>query len=129
MYYFILISHILLSIIVIPLVLTSYTRAISQNLFPQEDFKNNLSSLVVCSCNWGYCLFNDFTILLMISYFQCSMCKAVLESGADQQVAESLNDGIVYLMAIPYILVALIGFLIYYKFLERLNFFYLCYYV
>ena len=55
----------------------------------------------------------------MISNFQCSMCKAVLESGADQQVAESLNDGIVYLMAIPYILVALIGFLIYYKFFRK----------
>ena len=55
----------------------------------------------------------------MICYFQCSMCKAVLESGADQQVAESLNDGIVYLMAIPYILVALIGFLIYYKFFRK----------
>ena len=31
------------------------------------------------------------------------MCKAVLESGADQQVAESLNEGIAYLAAIPYI--------------------------
>ena len=41
--------------------------------------------------------------------FQCSMCKAVLESGADQKVAESLNDGIVYLMAIPYLLVAFVG--------------------
>ena len=29
------------------------------------------------------------------------MCKAVLESGADQQTAESLNDGIAYLAAIP----------------------------
>ena len=75
--------------------------------------------MVVRSNNWRYCLLNDFTILLMFSYFQCSMCKAVLESGADQQVAESLNDGIVYLMAIPYILVALIGFLIYYKFFRK----------
>ena len=55
----------------------------------------------------------------MYTVFQCSMCKAVLESGADQKVAESLNDGIVYLMAIPYILVALIGFLIYYKFFRK----------
>ena len=35
------------------------------------------------------------------------MCKAVLESGADQQVAESLNEGIAYLAAIPYILAGL----------------------
>mgnify|MGYP007080499678 CR=1 FL=1 len=55
---------------------------------------------------------------MIFNFFQCSMCKAVLESGADEKVAESLNDGIVYLMAIPYILVALIGFLIYYKFLQ-----------
>ena len=56
---------------------------------------------------------------LNYTIFQCSMCKAVLESGADQKVAESLNDGIVYLMAIPYVLVALIGFLIYYKFFRK----------
>ena len=52
------------------------------------------------------------------------MCKAVLESGADEKVAESLNIGIVYLMAIPYILVALIGVLIYFKFLKNLIFFF-----
>ena len=56
---------------------------------------------------------------MIFNFFQCSMCKAVLESGADEKVAESLNDGIVYLMAIPYVLVALIGFLIYYKFFRK----------
>tara|TARA_B100001093_G_scaffold263664_1_gene252066 strand:+ start:3052 stop:3204 length:153 start_codon:yes stop_codon:yes gene_type:complete len=44
------------------------------------------------------------------------MCKAVLESGADQQVAESLNDGIAYLAAIPYVLTAVIIFVLYRKF-------------
>ena len=49
----------------------------------------------------------------MIYYsIQCSMCKAVLESGADQQVAESLNEGIAYLAAIPYILAGLSIFII-----------------
>ena len=42
------------------------------------------------------------------------MCKAVLESGADQQTAESLNDGIAYLAAIPYIL-AVVTIIILYK--------------
>ncbi len=56
---------------------------------------------------------------MIISLIQCSMCKAVLESGADEKVAESLNDGIVYLMAIPYILIALIGILIYYRFFKK----------
>lgn len=56
---------------------------------------------------------------MIISLIQCSMCKAVLDSGADEKVAESLNDGIVYLMAIPYILIALIGILIYYRFFKK----------
>ena len=44
---------------------------------------------------------------------QCAMCRAVLESEEGQTTAEGVNDGIVYLMAIPYILVAGIGFIIY----------------
>ncbi|GFZ90270.1 hypothetical protein GCM10011531_22320 [Aquaticitalea lipolytica] len=44
------------------------------------------------------------------------MCRAVLESEEGQTTAEGVNDGIIYLMAIPYILVASIGFLIYWKF-------------
>ena len=44
------------------------------------------------------------------------MCRAVLESGEDQSAAEGINDGIVFLMAVPYILVAVIGFVIYKKF-------------
>ena len=53
----------------------------------------------------------------MIFYnIQCSMCKAVLESGADQQVAESINDGIAYLAAIPYILTGLTIYILYRKF-------------
>jgi len=40
------------------------------------------------------------------------MCKAVVESG-DADMAEGLNTGIIYLMAFPYILVGLAGFLFY----------------
>ena len=47
---------------------------------------------------------------------QCSMCRAVLESGADAKMAEQLNDGIVYLMIMPYLLVGMIGFIVYRKF-------------
>ena len=46
---------------------------------------------------------------------QCAMCRAVLESEEGQSTAEGVNDGIVYLMAIPYILVAGIIFFIYKK--------------
>ena len=51
--------------------------------------------------------------------FQCAMCRAVLESGADQRTAESLNDGIVYLMVIPYILVAVTLYFLYSKFFKK----------
>ncbi|WP_394334123.1 hypothetical protein [Kordia jejudonensis] len=41
------------------------------------------------------------------------MCRAVLESESDPSQAKGINNGIVYLMAIPYILVATLGFFIY----------------
>lgn len=50
---------------------------------------------------------------------QCAMCRAVLESEEGQSTAQGVNDGIVYLMAIPYILVGGIGFLIYWKYLRQ----------
>ena len=50
---------------------------------------------------------------------QCAMCRAVLESGADQKTAESLNDGIVYLMIIPYVLGGLTLYFLYLKFFKK----------
>lgn len=46
---------------------------------------------------------------------QCAMCRAVLESGGNTDVAEGVNNGIVYLMAIPYILIAGLFYFIYKK--------------
>ncbi|SDR67297.1 hypothetical protein SAMN04515667_0195 [Formosa sp. Hel1_31_208] len=50
---------------------------------------------------------------------QCAMCRAVLESEEGQTTAEGVNDGIMYLMAIPYLLVGSVGFLIYWNFFRR----------
>ncbi|WP_093025250.1 hypothetical protein [Pustulibacterium marinum] len=47
---------------------------------------------------------------------QCAMCRAVLENGDDTSQAEAINNGIVYLMAVPYVLVAGVVFIIYRKF-------------
>ncbi len=47
---------------------------------------------------------------------QCAMCRAVLESEEGQSAAQGINDGIVYLMAIPYILIGGLGYFIYRKF-------------
>lgn len=44
---------------------------------------------------------------------QCAMCRAVLETSADAETAKSLNDGIVYLMVVPYILVGIVGYFVY----------------
>lgn len=46
---------------------------------------------------------------------QCAMCRAVLESEEGQGTAKGINDGILYLMIIPYILIGGIGFFIYKK--------------
>lgn len=55
-----------------------------------------------------------FMVLLPeIASAQCSMCRAVLESDTDQSAAKGINDGILYLMAFPYILIGGIGYFIY----------------
>lgn len=52
-------------------------------------------------------------LLLFISsdvvYGQCSMCRAVLQSEEGQATAKGINNGILYLMAIPYLLVGVVG--------------------
>ena len=40
---------------------------------------------------------------------QCSMCRAVIESEEGQKTAKGINNGILYLMAIPYLLVGIVG--------------------
>ena len=41
------------------------------------------------------------------------MCRAVLENEAGQTTAKGVNDGIVYLMLIPYVLIGSLAFFIY----------------
>jgi len=47
------------------------------------------------------------------SYAQCAMCRAALNGDENKGQAAAVNDGIVYLMVIPYILVGLLGIYIY----------------
>jgi len=44
---------------------------------------------------------------------QCAMCRAALETGGSEELAKGVNNGIMYLMAVPYILLAVIGFFIF----------------
>jgi len=51
-------------------------------------------------------------IFVIDSQAQCAMCKSVVESNMENgdTIGGGLNDGILYLMAMPYISLALIAF-------------------
>ena len=62
-------------------------------------------------------IFSVFSFLFFLqTNAQCAMCRAVLESEEGQSTAKGINDGIIYLMAIPYILIGGIGYFIYIKY-------------
>ncbi|MBN8565406.1 MAG: hypothetical protein J0M25_01555 [Flavobacteriales bacterium] len=59
-----------------------------------------------------------FLVLFLVmipftSSAQCAMCRAALESEGDTSKAEAINNGIVYLMAFPYIMVAIVFYVVY----------------
>ena len=60
-------------------------------------------------------LFVALLLAPQLTEAQCAMCRAVLESEGNTSTAEGINNGIVYLMAIPYILVAGLFYFIYKK--------------
>jgi hypothetical protein len=64
--------------------------------------------------------FSNGIIYFLLSFFysfntqaQCAMCRASLESEGSTAKAEAINDGIVYLMVMPYVLVAVVGVIVY----------------
>ena len=69
-------------------------------------------------------MFSKRTIIILVAVLivvpfdadaQCAMCRAVLESESSGKAAEGINNGIVYLMAIPYVLVGGLFYFIYRK--------------
>jgi hypothetical protein len=58
---------------------------------------------------FGICFF----LIAISSNAQCAMCRASLAGDSNVKKAAAVNDGILYLMVIPYLLVAIIGVLIY----------------
>ncbi|UPT72329.1 MAG: hypothetical protein M0D53_09115 [Flavobacterium sp. JAD_PAG50586_2] len=50
---------------------------------------------------------------------QCAMCRASLESEGNKTKVEAVNDGIVFLMAVPYIIAAVIGYAIYRMYFKK----------
>lgn len=72
----------------------------------QNNNNNSYSVITIFS-------FIAFLLFSVTSQAQCAMCRAVLETEDGGNKAEAVNDGIVYLMAFPYILVGIIAFVIY----------------
>ena len=66
-----------------------------------------------------YFVFAFILILLnMSASAQCAMCKATAESATenvDKGIGEGLNAGIVYLMLIPYVLLATVALVFFRK--------------
>jgi len=60
-----------------------------------------------------------FVLLPTLADAQCAMCRAVLESEGSESAAQGINDGILYLMVFPYILIGGIGFFIYRSYKKR----------
>lgn len=60
-----------------------------------------------------------FILLPSLAEAQCAMCRAVLESEGSQAAAKGINDGILYLMIFPYILMGGIGYYIYRSFKKK----------
>ena len=86
--------------------------------------------MALCGDNRCNRLFNDISVLLIMKTkalillvvlclftitadAQCAMCRAVLESEESGEAAKGINNGIVYLMIFPYLLIGGIGYVIY----------------
>ncbi len=72
--------------------------------------------LIILSGRRGvFILLAMFFLFPQLTEAQCAMCRAVVESDADGKTAEGINNGIVYLMAIPYILIGGLFYFVYKK--------------
>ena len=60
-------------------------------------------------------LFFLFLLVSQNSDAQCAMCKAVVEANLESggSIGAGLNDGILYLMAMPYISILVVGLIWY----------------
>jgi len=57
-----------------------------------------------------------FLFIIIDTEAQCAMCRAVLESEDGQSAAKGINNGIIYLMSIPYLLFFGMAYFIYRKY-------------
>ncbi len=79
-----------------------FTKVRSQKLEVRSQNSKSRILFVIC-----------FFVFGISTYAQCAMCRAALTSEGNAEKAQAVNDGIVYLMVIPYLLVAGIDYYIY----------------
>ena len=75
----------------------------------------NTTSLRIINNRLVWAVLLSILLLPLDVEAQCAMCRAVLESSGENSMAEGINDGIVYLMAIPYVVVGVLIFVVYRK--------------
>lgn len=65
--------------------------------------------------NTKNCIIITLVVLFVVfpAQAQCAMCRAVLETEASGTAAAGINNGIMYLMVFPYLLVGGVGYLVY----------------
>lgn len=78
----------------------------------KENRKANRNGFMDFFSTKMFCILFSFFFSLAANA-QCAMCRAALAGDSNVKKAEAVNNGIVYLMVIPYLLVAVIGILIY----------------
>ena len=77
----------------------------------EQRTKNKERKRKIFQTEYVFILFSLFFSLTANA--QCAMCRAALSGDSNVKKAQAVNDGIVYLMVIPYLLVGIIGILIY----------------
>ncbi|HNP33041.1 MAG TPA: hypothetical protein PKN96_07085 [Flavobacterium sp.] len=86
-------------------------------MLTKEQRAENIEHRFISQKRIFYILFSIFYSLNSIA--QCAMCRASLESEGNKAKVEAVNDGIVLLMAVPYIIVGVIGFAIYRMYFKK----------
>lgn len=76
------------------------TQNLQTQKLKEQVFKTILLSFVLC-------------FFPIVAQAQCAMCRAALQGEEAQAQAEGINNGIVFLMVIPYILIAVAGYAVY----------------
>ncbi|PJJ09554.1 hypothetical protein CLU83_2918 [Flavobacterium sp. 1] len=78
-------------------------------MFKKRNNKTQILNFKIKTVIFGVCFF----LIGISSYAQCAMCRAALSGDENKAKAAAVNDGIVYLMIIPYVLVGALGYYIY----------------